>query len=85
MVKQQRETNDLNIGGLIAVQCLSAELLTLAGLLAAVESGARAEPPTEARVCVTSLTDCLHEAQLALRSRGSARTEQLSVTSPHQV
>lgn len=84
-MKQQPENNNLTIGGLIAVQCLSTELLTLAQLLAAAESDARAEPLTEAQVCVMSLKDCLHEAQLVLRSRGSACTEQLSMTSPHQV
>lgn len=84
-MKQQPENNDLNIGGLIAVQCLSTELLTLAELLAAAESGTRAEPLTEAQVCVTSLKDCLHEAQMVLCSCGSACTEQLSMTSLHQV
>lgn len=70
---------------LVSAQCVSTELLTLIELLTEVESNAGPELLTEALVCVASLKDCLHKAQLVLCSPGTLFTEQLSLTSPHQV
>ncbi|KAM7395095.1 hypothetical protein PAMA_006717 [Pampus argenteus] len=72
---------------LLQQECLSTEMVTLAGLLRNVESDTRralSEEKPDALLCLTSLQQCLQTVQLVFTSSQNQLTEHLDLKNQHQ-